>query len=173
MKSLAINSTIRISRPISAFGMGMQLIRSGGIMENLFGQQCENRLANMNTLLTTCFSTLIYQGKISATYFWPGSDVNFPPEQQRTPNYFFKYNKNTSFKIRVDQVLKWMDLPSGKRPSITTLYFEEPDSTGHKTGPNTSNVLLNDIPFVTMDTHFFPLGDRESSCCRQANSPSY
>ncbi len=78
---------------------------------------------------------------MSATYFWPGSDVNFPAEEERTPNYFFKYNKSAGFQSRVDQVLEWMDLPIDKRPIFTTLYFEEPDSAGHKSGPNTPNVL--------------------------------
>jgi len=35
-----------------------------------------------------------------------------------------------------------MDLPIDKRPIFTTLYFDEPDSAGHKGGPNTSNVNL-------------------------------
>ncbi|XP_032780225.2 ectonucleotide pyrophosphatase/phosphodiesterase family member 3 [Daphnia magna] len=86
------------------------------------------------------WTTVRRQGKVSATYFWPGSDVKFAEEEQRSPNYFFRYNKTTSFRQRVDQVLEWMDLPADKRPALTTLYFEEPDSTGHKAGPNTANV---------------------------------
>ena len=77
---------------------------------------------------------------MSATYFWPGSDVNFPQEEQRSPNYFFKYNKSTGFRERVDTILQWMDLPQDQRPTFSTLYFEEPDSTGHKAGPNSLNV---------------------------------
>lgn len=66
--------------------------------------------------------------------------MTFPEGDPRSPNYFFKYNKSTSFTTRVDQVLEWITLPVGKRPVLTTLYFEEPDATGHKDGPNTENV---------------------------------
>ncbi len=79
---------------------------------------------------------------MSASYFWAGSDVNFTAAEKRNPNYFFKYNQSVSYQSRVDQVLKWMDLPIDKRPIFTTLYFDEPDSAGHKGGPNTSNVNL-------------------------------
>ena len=112
-------------------------------MESQFGRQRENRFATHkkiidNNILKNQFNNL--KGKITATYFWPGSDVTFPEEEQRSPNYFFKYDKTRSFRDRVNQVLDWMDLPIDKRPAFTTLYFEEPDSIGHKTGPNTANV---------------------------------
>lgn len=67
--------------------------------------------------------------------------MRFPEGDQRSPNYFFKYNRSTSFIQRVDQVLDWISLPVDKRPVLTTLYFEEPDSIGHKEGPNSANVL--------------------------------
>ncbi|CAI5469576.1 unnamed protein product [Closterium sp. Yama58-4] len=38
---------------------------------------------------------------------------------------------------RVDQVLAWLDLPSPLRPSFLSLYFEEPDESGHLGGPDT------------------------------------
>ena len=72
--------------------------------------------------------------------------MKFAEEEQRSPTYYFKYNKSASFRSRVEQVLRWMDLPFDKRPVLTTLYFEEPDSTGHKTGPNTVNVNDNFAP---------------------------
>jgi ectonucleotide pyrophosphatase/phosphodiesterase family protein 1/3 len=44
-----------------------------------------------------------------------------------------------------------MDLPEDQRPSFVTLYFEEPDSTGHKEGPNSFKVnrRLEAIIFFT------------------------
>lgn len=133
-----------------AYAILMQLIQYGGQVENHSGRPWENRFTRITDekvyfkicFFKKCIRTLFafIQGKVSATYFWPGSDVKFPEEEGRSPNYFFKYNKSTGFQERVDQVLKWMDLPEDQRPSFVTLYFEEPDSTGHKEGPNSFKV---------------------------------
>lgn len=42
--------------------------------------------------------------------------------------------------MRVEQILSWIDLPIGQRPDFTTVYFEEPDVTGHASGPTSANV---------------------------------
>ena len=99
------------------------------------------------------WATAKRQGRISATYFWPGSDVK---DDILAPNYRFKYNKSTPFEQRVDQILNWLDLPIKERPNILTLYFEEPDSTGHKFGPNTQNVQLETILQLSMIKRGFP-----------------
>ena len=84
------------------------------------------------------WNTMRRQGKTSAVYMWPGS--NIPLQTERTPNHFVGYNRSIPFKERVDQVLKWMDLPHSQRPDLTALYSEEPDSTAHRTGPSSYNV---------------------------------
>ena len=88
------------------------------------------------------------QGEVSATYFWPGSDVNFPQDEQRSPNYSFQYNKSIGFQERVDTILQWMDLPQDRRPSLNNLYLDEPDATGHKAGPNSHNVINSFIKLL-------------------------
>ncbi|GAB6031025.1 hypothetical protein CHUAL_007843 [Chamberlinius hualienensis] len=75
------------------------------------------------------------QGVKTATYFWPGSDVN----GQRA-DYYVPYNRSTPFAERIRQVFRWLDLPEKDRPDFITAYFEEPDSTGHKYGPQSENV---------------------------------
>ncbi|KAI1897715.1 hypothetical protein AGOR_G00086130 [Albula goreensis] len=74
----------------------------------------------------------------SGTFFWPGSDVaiggNFP-------NHYKLYNKTIPFEERVSTVLEWLDLPEGERPDFYTMYFEEPDSSGHRYGPMSNEVL--------------------------------
>ncbi|CAK8697234.1 unnamed protein product, partial [Clavelina lepadiformis] len=71
------------------------------------------------------------QGKISACYFWPGSDVNIT----RYPDYYYKYDGSVPNEERMYQALKWLDLPADKRPSFITLYIDDVDKAGHKYGP--------------------------------------
>lgn len=41
---------------------------------------------------------------------------------------------------RVDKVLEWVSLPVEERPHIITLYFHEPDHTGHFVGPDAPQI---------------------------------
>ena len=41
---------------------------------------------------------------------------------------------------RVEEVLRWMDLPADQRPAFMTLYFDQPDSIGHTYGPDSKEV---------------------------------
>lgn len=79
------------------------------------------------------------KGKKSATYFWPGSDV-LHVEEERKPNFFLKYDKTNTFQMRVEQILDWISLPVNERPALLTMYFDEPDITGHNSGPTSANV---------------------------------
>ncbi|KAF2368934.1 Type I phosphodiesterase/nucleotide pyrophosphatase/phosphate transferase [Trinorchestia longiramus] len=81
--------------------------------------------------------TVTGQGLKSATYFWPGSDADI---HGKTPTYWYPYNSSIPFENRVDQVLEWVTLPAEERPSMITLYFEEPDHTGHEQGPDSEGV---------------------------------
>jgi len=101
------------------------------------------------------WATMRKQGKISAMYMWPGSNV--PLKTERTPNHFVGYNRSIALKERVDQVLKWMDLPASQRPDLTALYSEEPDSTAHRTGPNSYNVTEK---LLKVDTQLRRMVDR-------------
>lgn len=38
-------------------------------------------------------------------------------------------------------MLSWVDLPEPSRPSFITLYFEEPDASGHRGGPDTPLIV--------------------------------
>lgn len=114
-------------------------------MENQYGELSEKRYfesVHVLKCLKATASRLTGQGKKSATYFWPGSDVEYNEAEKRSPNFFYRYDRNMPFKERVRQVIEWLDRPSTERPSLITLYFEEPDSTGHKDGPSSSTVTL-------------------------------
>jgi len=71
------------------------------------------------------------QGVKTASFFWPGSDID-----NRNPSYFKNYNGKIPYGARIDTVMKWLQLPEKQRPHLVTLYFDEPDHSGHNFGPN-------------------------------------
>ncbi len=77
------------------------------------------------------------QGERAATMFWPGSDVAIDGIR---PDYWRRFNPRVTPDQRVDQVLKWLDLPRGKRPDFVTLYFEQVDHANHHAGPDSAEV---------------------------------
>lgn len=78
------------------------------------------------------------QGVITASYFWPGSEVNL---DYRRPTYYEKYEHKRDYNERVNGVLDWLKLPINERPKFITLYFDATDTYGHKFG--TSSIELN------------------------------
>lgn len=83
------------------------------------------------------WNTVTRQGLKSATYFWPGSDA---PIGGQYPTYWFPYNTSVPYEDRVSQVLEWVTMPADERPAWITLYFDEPDHTGHQSGPDSDEV---------------------------------
>jgi predicted AlkP superfamily pyrophosphatase or phosphodiesterase len=81
--------------------------------------------------------TVQRSGMLSAAMFWPGSEAQIGGHR---PNFWAPFNTDLSGNNRVDQVLAWLDLPVGRRPSLLTLYFSDVDAAGHNFGPNSSNV---------------------------------
>ncbi len=73
----------------------------------------------------------------TASYFWPGSEIN--PEYRR-PDYFEHYQHSRPFEERVNGVINWMKLPYAERPHFITLYFEATDDAGHRFGPDSKEV---------------------------------
>ncbi|KAL6039088.1 hypothetical protein STEG23_023352, partial [Scotinomys teguina] len=82
--------------------------------------------------------TAIYQGLKAAAYYWPGSDVAI---NGSFPTMYRNYSSSVPYERRISTLLKWLDLPKAERPSFYTLYVEEPDSAGHKTGPVSAGVI--------------------------------
>ncbi len=71
-------------------------------------------------------------GRVTASSFWPGSEAAIGGVR---PTYWGRYDETVADEKRVDEVLAWLDLPVEKRPRLITLYFDEPDSGGHRFGP--------------------------------------
>ena len=76
-------------------------------------------------------------GMKSATMFWPGSESSI---LGRRPNYFKTYDGNVSTDERVDQVLKWLDLPEKERPKFISMYLSLVDDAGHMFGPDSERL---------------------------------
>jgi len=70
---------------------------------------------------------------ITASYFWPGSELTL---EYRRPTYFEYYDHNRPYKERIAGVIKWLQLPEEKRPHFITMYFDATDSKGHEHGPD-------------------------------------
>ena len=82
--------------------------------------------------------TLMEQtGRRSAPLFWPGSEA---PHQHLLPTYWQPYDQAVPASTRIDQILKWIDLPTAQRPQYLSLYFEDTDTAGHDRGPDSPEV---------------------------------
>lgn len=76
----------------------------------------------------------------SASYFWVGSEA---PVKSSYPDYYYRYNEEIPNKERIEQVMKWLELPEEGRPRFISLYFSLVDSEGHATGPNSNELALS------------------------------
>lgn len=73
----------------------------------------------------------------TAAMFWVGTEGPIGGIQ---PRYWRRYDDRYPPDARVDQVLRWLDLPARERPSFITLYFSDLDSAGHDEGPESRAV---------------------------------
>ena len=78
------------------------------------------------------------QNVIAASYFWVGSEA---PIKGYLPTIVKAYDHNFPYITRVDSVMTWLQLPEEKRPHLVMLYFDEPDSDGHKYGPENPDLI--------------------------------
>lgn len=72
------------------------------------------------------------QGIKTASYFWVGTEA---PIGDVYPGIWKLYDMDVPFQARIDSVVSWFSLPEDRRPQFITLYFHEPDWTGHSKGP--------------------------------------
>ncbi len=80
-------------------------------------------------------------GRTAAAFFWPGTEADI---QGIRPTHWRTYVHRTPNDERVDQVLAWLDLPEGERPSLITTYFADVDDATHGFGvdaPETSEAI--------------------------------
>ncbi|XP_075760250.1 ectonucleotide pyrophosphatase/phosphodiesterase family member 7 [Pelodiscus sinensis] len=75
------------------------------------------------------------QGLRTGSLFFPGGNATYQGEQvavKKIEPLLHKYNNETEWQQNIDTVMDWF-LKDGL--DFVTLYFGEPDSTGHKYGP--------------------------------------
>jgi predicted AlkP superfamily pyrophosphatase or phosphodiesterase len=72
------------------------------------------------------------QGMKSASFYWVGSEAKI---QGAYPNYYKLYDPKISNEERVDQTIRWLNLPEAERPHFISLYFSLVDHEAHETGP--------------------------------------
>jgi predicted AlkP superfamily pyrophosphatase or phosphodiesterase len=69
----------------------------------------------------------------TATFFWVGSEADV---QGIRPTYWKRYDHHFPYEQRIDTVIHWLNLPEKDRPRLVMWYFDEPDSSGHRYGPD-------------------------------------
>jgi len=52
------------------------------------------------------------------------------------PSHYIHYDSKIPDEQRVAQVIAWLKLPAAQRPHFITLYYSEPDHSGHEKGPD-------------------------------------
>lgn len=77
------------------------------------------------------------QGKHTAVFYWPGSDVAV---QGKYPNVWHAYEEkpHMTFAQRADSIIAY--LCKKDAPDLIMAYFEEPDAHGHTNGPQSREV---------------------------------
>jgi len=118
-----------------------------GLINNRFFDPYKKRLyrlADPNAVLDAywykgeaLWETAGRQGVLSASYFWPGSEVTL---EYRHPNFFKKYDGSTPGLTRINGIIKWLELPEEKRPHLLFLYFSDTDDYGHRYGPESEQI---------------------------------
>jgi predicted AlkP superfamily pyrophosphatase or phosphodiesterase len=81
----------------------------------------------------TFWETAEKNGIKTASYFWPGSEIN---QTGRHPSYYEHFNAHVNYITRLNGIINWLKLPYKDRPYFITGYFEEIDNKGHSYGPD-------------------------------------
>lgn len=126
-------------------------IENHGIIANTFRDEFSNELYRMGDtsavrnsrwyLGEAFWETAERNGITTASYFWPGSEMNL---SYRRPTYFENYEHTRPYEKRVEGVANWLKLPVEKRPRFITLYFDDTDTQGHRYGtdsPELNNAI--------------------------------
>ncbi|XP_068387832.1 ectonucleotide pyrophosphatase/phosphodiesterase family member 7 [Eschrichtius robustus] len=75
------------------------------------------------------------QGLKTGSFFYPGGNVTYQGEAvtlSRKEGVLHNYKDEVEWRANIDTVMKWF---TDEGLDLVTLYFGEPDSTGHKYGP--------------------------------------
>ncbi|MCS6873561.1 MAG: ectonucleotide pyrophosphatase/phosphodiesterase [Pyrinomonadaceae bacterium] len=105
------------------------------------------------------------QGIKTAAFFFPGTEAEIKGIR---PTFWKTYDEKVPYEERVATILSWLDLPVEKRPQLLILYFDEPDSSGHRCGPN-SDCVANAIKRVDLQLRNLVNGLKERKVYGKVN----
>ena len=83
------------------------------------------------------WNTAEKQGQHAASYNWVGSETQIGGIW---PSFWHRYNANVPNDLRVDTILRLLDQPKDRRPTMMALYFSETDDVGHAFGPDSEEI---------------------------------
>ena len=125
---------------------GLTLAHHGIISNNMVAPDIPGRfsMSNRDVLADPrwwggepIWNTAEKQGRVAAAMFWPGSETVIGGRQA---TFWMPFKDGMPNEARVGQILEWLALPDGKRPSFLTLYFSDVDNAGHSMGPDSPEV---------------------------------
>ncbi len=97
-------------------------------------------------------------GMVTASYFFVGTEADIKGVH---PTYYYNYDGKVTNQERVDQAIKWLEMPEETRPHLITLYFSDMDDTGHRYGPNNKEKIKEAL--LKLDSTLGDLFDRVDS----------
>lgn len=144
-----VNAVMRPSYPSSTFPNHYTLITGltpdhHGIVNNSFWDRKKGRQYSIGDSVTRndpdyykgepIWVTAAKQNVITGGLYWIGTDI---PIKGMHPTYYKVWadEPRLDFSQRVDTALAWLQKPEAERPHLITLYIEEPDGAGHRSGP--------------------------------------
>jgi len=74
----------------------------------------------------------------TAAYFWTGSEAEIGGIR---PSYWYPFDATVPDEIKIAQTMKWLRLPSDKRPRLIMMYSGVVDVPGHRYGPDAPDAL--------------------------------
>lgn len=77
----------------------------------------------------------------SAAYHWVGSEGLWTNGLGAT--HWKPYKSGIAEQKKIDQILVWLDLPASQVPRLMTIWFRGADSSGHRKGPDSSQVVAS------------------------------
>lgn len=145
-----VSAIMRPSYPSSTFPNHYTLVTGlvpdhHGIVNNSFWDRENGRQYSMGDSLTRnnpdyyrgepIWITAEKQGVTAGSLYWVGSNIDI---RGMYPTYYKVWAKEPrlSFAERIDTALVWLNKPEKERPRLITLYMEEPDGAGHRSGPH-------------------------------------
>ncbi len=113
-----------------------------GIIENVFTDRRGRRFSYGNDAswieAEPLWVAAERQNVRAAVYFWVGSESEW---HGRAATYRMRpFDASVGEAQKVDQILKWLDLPDAARPGLVMSWWQGCDAVGHANGPNAPEI---------------------------------